>query len=187
MGRGWRIGLLNDAGMATDVDRAAETRPTAPAAGWLGAPRRRAALVRNNFLAGRTLTAKRRRDTRFRVVPFDGFQLANGAALALSLGLLLAIVLDPHLVPWQATLPDGLIAVFDIVTDFGRSNWILIGTGVFFLVTLAARRERSVASAQGAACPARDHRRLRVRGRRGVWHFDQRHQGYLRAGTAEAL
>ena len=120
--------------MAVETDRPGERRSDVERI--LHDVRRRPEVLRRNLLATRTLSARRRRDLRFRLVPFTLFQIANGAALVLTAGVLLAVLLDPHLVAWQATLPEGLTGFFDMVTDFGKSGWILIGTGVFFIVSL---------------------------------------------------
>ena len=50
--------------------------------------------------------ARRRRDVRFRVVPYNAFQIANAAAVTVSVIAVLVFVLDPLLVAWQASLPE---------------------------------------------------------------------------------
>ena len=122
--------------MATDLESRPTSRLRSELDRALGYAGQRADLLRRNVAAGRNFTVRRRRDLRFRLIPFDFFQTANGVALTLTVCALLAVLLDPHLVAWQATLPPGLVGFFGVVTDFGRSNWILISTGVFFLVTL---------------------------------------------------
>jgi undecaprenyl-diphosphatase len=92
----------------------------------------------------------RRHDLRFRVVPFDGPQTANAVALIASALLVLAFVLDPLLVAWQDALPAGAQHAFKTVTRFGKSDWILVTTGLFVIAMLALD-----ASAM--------HQRLRVR------------------------
>ena len=49
---------------------------------------------------------------------------------------ILAVVLDPLLVAWQEKLPLSVVAFFRHVTRFGKSDWILISTGVFVIVML---------------------------------------------------
>ncbi len=73
---------------------------------------------------------------RFRVVPYDELQIANMAAVMLSAFVLLIIFFDPYLIVWHATLPEPLIEFFKFVTEFGQSDWILIGSGAFLLFCL---------------------------------------------------
>jgi membrane-associated phospholipid phosphatase len=121
--------------MATDLDHPETGKPTTEInrllrrAGARFAPRR-------NLAASRAFIVRRRRDLRFRVIPFDAFQIVNAAAIVLSVCILLIVLLDPHLVAWQASLPEGLIGFFDVLTDFGKSGWILVGTGVSLIVSM---------------------------------------------------
>jgi membrane-associated phospholipid phosphatase len=89
-----------------------------------------------NLSLSRRLIARRRRDLRFRVFPYDRLQVANGGAVLLTLLFALVFVFDPLLVAWQAALPDRVVAVFGSVTRFGKSDWILIGTGLFVILML---------------------------------------------------
>jgi len=122
--------------MATDLDRSKAGRHTLEIGRILRSAGRSFEPLRRNLTASRSFAARRRRDLRFRVIPFNTFQIANGAAVVTSVCILLIVVLDPHLVAWQASLPEGLIGFFDILTDFGKSGWILVGTGVFFILSL---------------------------------------------------
>ena len=98
---------------------------------------RRRSAVFSNWSAARVLSA-RRRDLRFRIVPFDLLQVFNAAAVAVSLLALAAIMLDPYLTLWQRSLPANLVAFFKLVTRFGKSDWILTLSGVALLVCLVA-------------------------------------------------
>jgi undecaprenyl-diphosphatase len=102
----------------------------------IGAARRHLSAFPRNVAAARAFLVTRRRDQRFRLVPFNAYQLANGVALAASAFVLLVVLLDPYLVAWHGALPEGLIAFFDVLTDFGRSGWILYATGIFLLAAL---------------------------------------------------
>jgi undecaprenyl-diphosphatase len=118
--------------MASDVDRPSDKR--ASERGW---PRlRMAETIRRNLALSNALFARRRRDLRFRIVPYDTFQIANGAAVIFSTCLLLVILLDPFLTIWHASLPEGLIAFFRVLEDLGQSNWILMGTGAVFILSV---------------------------------------------------
>lgn len=92
--------------------------------------------LRRNVELLRSLASSRRRDMRFRVVPYDGLQLANFAAVFLTALALATVMLDPYLTVWYAQLPPRLVDVFRTVTRFGKSDWILVSTGLFFLAML---------------------------------------------------
>lgn len=121
--------------MATESDRS-ETRTPDATGATSSRPGRRYLAAGRNFVTSSAFWSRRRRDRRFRIVPFDALEVANWAALAVTAGLLLAIMLDPHLYAWQKTLPAGLVGFFRILTDLGRSHWILISTGIYFLTCL---------------------------------------------------
>ena len=94
-------------------------------------------VFQHNVAQSRALMVHRRRDLRFRVLPYSGVQLLNfGAVIATVLGVT-AVMLDPYVTVWHAHLPPQLIDLFRTVTRFGKSDWILISTGMFFLVMLA--------------------------------------------------
>lgn len=103
----------------------------------------RLALVRavrtfqRNLAQSRGLLAGRRRDLRFRLLPYSGSELVNFAAILLTALALAAVMLDPYLTVWHAYLPPRLVDVFRTVTRFGKSDWILISTGLFLLAMLA--------------------------------------------------
>lgn len=92
--------------------------------------------LRRNLALSRSLAAVRRRDTRFRVLPYDSFGFANFAAILLTALALTTVLFDPHLPAWQASLPARVVDFFRVVTRFGKSDWILISTGLFFLAML---------------------------------------------------
>ncbi len=81
--------------------------------------------------------ARRRRDVRFRVVPYGPLTLVNAAFVGITILLVLAFVLDPLFTAWQQSLPDSVVRFFGRVTRFGKSDWILIGTGISVIVMLS--------------------------------------------------
>jgi undecaprenyl-diphosphatase len=78
----------------------------------------------------------RRRDPRFRVVPYDALQIVNGLAVFATLVAVLLVVFDPLLVAWQQRLPSAAVTFFKYDTRFGKSDWILIATGLFVILML---------------------------------------------------
>ena len=92
--------------------------------------------LRRNLTLSRGLVSRRRRDLRSGILPYSGFELANFAAVLLTALALAAVMLDPYLTVWQAHLPPRLVGVFKVVTRFGKSDWILVSTGLFFLTML---------------------------------------------------
>jgi undecaprenyl-diphosphatase len=93
--------------------------------------------LRGNLALSRALWVGRRRDLRFQVLPFSGAGLLNGVALAATAVLISLFGFDPLLVAWQTTLPDGVVAFFRTITRLGRSEWILLCSGVFVVLMLA--------------------------------------------------
>lgn len=92
--------------------------------------------VGRNLALSRALYRGRRRDLRFRILPYDLPEAASIAALVASLIAVVFFVCDPLLVAWQTSLPRGVVAFFERVTRLGKSDWILIGTGLFVLAML---------------------------------------------------
>lgn len=126
------------------TDRTAGMEPRRPAtAGSDDAPptgsasNLRLANAAGNLAALQRLARRRRRDRRFPIVPLSRFQLANSAALVVSAILLAMLVLDPYVAVWRSGLPDPVEAVFSFLNRFGKSDWVLWGTGLFFLGNLA--------------------------------------------------
>ena len=99
--------------------------------------RRLAALLRANLALSRNLFARRRPDLRFRVLPYDAFQIVNAVVVFATLTAILVVVFDPLLFAWQEKLPERVVTLFKYVTRFGKSDWILIGTGLFLILMLA--------------------------------------------------
>jgi membrane-associated phospholipid phosphatase len=89
-----------------------------------------------NLSLSRRLIARRRRDLRFRVVPYDGFQIANAGVVVATLLAILVAVFDPLIFAWQEKLPESVVTLFRQVTRFGKSDWILISTGFFLVLML---------------------------------------------------
>jgi undecaprenyl-diphosphatase len=97
---------------------------------------------RRNVTMSRGFAARRRRDLRFRVLPFDWFQMANAAALIASIQALTIVVLDPYVPTWQASLPEPLVDFFEGLTRVGKSDWILVSTAVLFVTAVLADASR---------------------------------------------
>lgn len=74
--------------------------------------------------------AYRLRRARAEQPPFDwaafGFAVAGGLVLVIAVGF----SLDERVMDWAASLPDGVKAFFSTLTRFGRSDWLLIPTGM---------------------------------------------------------
>ena len=64
-------------------------------------------------------------------------RLALGAAIAISGVAAVMFLLDPLVAARARNLPHGLIVVFQVITDFGRSGWFLIPSGVLLAVVAA--------------------------------------------------
>lgn len=97
---------------------------------------RRAALLRSNLALSRNLLGRRRRDLRFRVLPYDLLQIINALAVFATLSAILLVLLDPLLGAWQQSLPKRVVQFFGYVTRLGKSDWILLGTGLFVILML---------------------------------------------------
>jgi membrane-associated phospholipid phosphatase len=117
--------------MASDLQHGAQSERT-----WVDALRRRTDPLRANLSLSRSLWTRRRRDLRFRVLPYDALQILNRFAVFATLTAILLVVFDPLLVPWQEKLPGSVVTFFKYVTRFGKSDWILIGTGLFVILML---------------------------------------------------
>lgn len=79
-----------------------------------------------------------------------GRLVLGGAALAAGLIILFLFTLDLHSVGWWEGLSKSERRAFDVVTRFGKSDWLLIPTGVFCVALLFAdwsRTGRRVAAA----------------------------------------
>ena len=121
--------------MAVHVD---DSRPEAPAGERADAERSAGRMfgLRRNLELSRKLASSRRRDMRYSVLPYGGFELLNFAAVLLTTLGLAAVMLDPYLTVWQEQLPPRLVDIFRTVTRFGKSDWILVSTGLFFIAML---------------------------------------------------
>ncbi len=76
--------------------------------------------------------------------------VVGGAALALVLIVFFLLTIDLHSVAWWEGLSKAERRAFDAVTRFGKSDWLLIPTGVFSIALLIAdwsRTGRRVAAA----------------------------------------
>ncbi len=66
--------------------------------------------------------------------------LAEQVVLALSLIFLSMILVDPFMLERARLLPDGARKFFRAITDIGKSNWMLIPTGVAVALALVLRK-----------------------------------------------
>jgi undecaprenyl-diphosphatase len=117
--------------MASDLQHGEQLRDT-----WTEPFRRHAALIGRNAAQSRNLISRRRRDLRFKILPYDAFQVVNGAAVFATAIAILVFVFDPLLPAWHGKLPESVVSFFRYVTRFGKSDWILVGTGLFLILML---------------------------------------------------
>jgi undecaprenyl-diphosphatase len=117
--------------MASDLQR-----DPVPAKRWVNELSRRTDPLRANVSLSRSLWTHRRRDLRFRVLPYDALQIVNALAVVATLIAIVLVVFDPLLVAWQQKLPSSAVTFFKYVTRFGKSDWILIATGLFVILML---------------------------------------------------
>jgi membrane-associated phospholipid phosphatase len=116
--------------MATELEQGPiAARPVAHRAG-------RSVGLSTNLALSRRLFVSRRRDIRFRVLPHDLLQILNAAVVSLTLLAIINVVLDPLLFAWQEKLPRRLVTAFGYVTRFGKSDWILLSSGLFLILML---------------------------------------------------
>jgi membrane-associated phospholipid phosphatase len=66
--------------------------------------------------------------------------LAEQLVLALSLIFLCMLIVDPLMLEQAKALPQGMRKVFKTITDIGKSNWMLIPTGVAVALALVMRQ-----------------------------------------------
>ncbi len=98
--------------------------------------------------AGHNFEVLRSRLRRRRVPPLDASAyhygrlfLAGGALTALLIAFSL-LALDRHAPGWAESLGDPVSGFFGFVTNFGRSEWLLVPSGVFGLALLCANWSR---------------------------------------------
>lgn len=91
------------------------------------------ALVNLTFVGGR-LSRKRRALS----LGFDSRWLVALAVLLVGVAGL-AVLVDGPAVEWAATLPPGLRSAFEVVSDVGRSQWLLVPSGVLVIVLVMGR------------------------------------------------
>ena len=117
--------------MASDLQRSPlPDRPSTQASTGL------AGSLRTNLSLSRRLWRRRRRDLRFRVLPYDIWQVVNALAVFATIIAIVLTVLDPLLVAWQQTLPRSTVTFFRYVTRFGKSDWILTASGLFVILMI---------------------------------------------------
>jgi len=91
------------------------------------------ALVNLTFVGGR-LSRKRRQ----LALGIDGRWLVALAIILVGVAAL-AVVLDGPAVEWAATLSPGVRAAFEVLSDIGRSQWLLVPSGVLVIVLVMGR------------------------------------------------
>jgi membrane-associated phospholipid phosphatase len=82
-----------------------------------------------------SLTGRMIAPTRSLWPPFS--RLAIGAAITIAAVAVVMVLLDPLVAPYTRNLPHGLVVVFQVITDFGRSGWFLIPSGALLAVIAA--------------------------------------------------
>ena len=92
----------------------------------------------SNAIYACTFVSKRRRDERFPLVPFTSAPIALGAALALTVLVLLILFVDPLVPSWTSTLSRSFSTPFKITTDLAQSQWVLLASGLVLLLALFA-------------------------------------------------
>jgi undecaprenyl-diphosphatase len=122
--------------MSTDLDRRRAARPIADQNRVLAYAAFRLAVIRRNLRTLWVFLRRRRRDRRFPLQPYDAFQVANALVVTATTFVLLVILLDPYLPLWPPTLPRPVFDFFRFFTQFGKADWILIGTGCAVIVAL---------------------------------------------------
>jgi membrane-associated phospholipid phosphatase len=110
--------------------------------------------VRANVAGGFALLGRARRTNVSAPTPWRApHRLAIGALIALILLAGTMALLDAWAITAVRRLPHGLVAIFDVLTDFGKSNWFLwpIGLTLILIALVAApslpRRSRLVLAA----------------------------------------
>ena len=92
----------------------------------------------------RNLAAVRQRLRRIRVpdaaapAGSRGRVVLAGAVVAVALIVLFVLTIDHHSVAWWDGLSKSERRAFDVVTQFGKSGWLLVPTGVFCVALLFA-------------------------------------------------
>jgi membrane-associated phospholipid phosphatase len=147
--------------MAADIDRSNTGNRRKPDGGSSRLAQYLAGIRRNAALS-RAIVTRRRRDIRFQVVPYSLFEIANLGAVTITALVLLVILFDPYVRPWQQALPERLVGFFKLVTRFGKSDWILISTGIFCIAAFIL---------DATALPARARMRRAVRALAALYVF----------------
>lgn len=91
---------------------------------------------RNNLLTSLAFFWGRGTDWRFSIVPIDKWQIANIVVVAVFALALTAVLFDPWLLQWRANLPSPVRSTLSNYTDLGKSHWMLIGSGLYFIAAL---------------------------------------------------
>ncbi len=91
---------------------------------------------RANLAASLEFFRERGRDSRYSIIPFDKWQIANIVVVAVFALALTAVLFDPWLLPWRANLPSPVRSALSNYTYLGKSHWMLIGSGLYFIVAL---------------------------------------------------
>ncbi len=113
-----------------------EARPDGPAATKPGLT-----VGRNLGILRRQLKRRRMPAAAAGAYPY-GRLVKAGAALTVLLVLVSVIGLDPYAAEWATSLPATSQQFFQFVTQFGRSGWLLIPSGILGIVILLTDWER---------------------------------------------
>lgn len=91
---------------------------------------------RDNLLNSLSFLGGRRIDSRFSIIPIDKWQIANIVVVAIFAVALTAVLYDPWVVQWRMNLPTSIRSLLTDFTDVGKSHWMLVGSGLYFIVAL---------------------------------------------------
>jgi membrane-associated phospholipid phosphatase len=97
--------------------------------------------VRANVAGGFAMLGRVRRTNALARSPWRApHRLAVGAVVALIVMVGTMVLLDAWAITGARRLPHGLVAVFDEITDFGKSNWFLwpVGLALVLIALVAA-------------------------------------------------
>ncbi len=97
--------------------------------------------VRANVAGGFAMLGRARRTNASAPSPWRGrHRLAVGAVVVLIVMAGTMVLLDAWAITGARRLPHGLVAVFDALTDFGKSNWFLwpVGLALVLIALVAA-------------------------------------------------
>jgi undecaprenyl-diphosphatase len=94
--------------------------------------------------------AHRLRAASTRLAPIDRRRAAVLIVTGVALIFVTAILFDARLIAWGRSLPPGVHAVFEWITEWGKSDWLLVPSGVIVVVVLLGDWRRGSRANAGA-------------------------------------